>query len=75
MSRNGASPSSELTPRQQEVATLLSHTGLSYKEVAHYLKISEGTIRKHAENVYRRLGVHSRAELIVFARENYGNMP
>lgn len=55
----------ELTRRQQEVARLLSETGLSDKEVAAHLDISEGTMRKHVENVYRRVGVHSRAELTV----------
>ncbi|MBK9258245.1 MAG: response regulator transcription factor [Polyangiaceae bacterium] len=54
-----------LTRRQTEIARLLSTTGLSYKEVASCLGISEGTMRKHAENVYRRIGVHSRAELMI----------
>jgi DNA-binding NarL/FixJ family response regulator len=65
MFRNGSHLLFELTPRQQEIAGLLSRTGLSYKEVAVQLEISEGTMRKHAENVYRRLGVHSRAELMI----------
>jgi DNA-binding NarL/FixJ family response regulator len=55
----------ELTRRQREIAGILSSTGLSYKEVASQLDISEGTMRKHAENVYRCLGVHSRAELMI----------
>lgn len=54
-----------LTPRQREIATLLCSLSLSYKEVAAKLEISEGTIRKHAENLYRRTGVHSRAELMI----------
>jgi DNA-binding NarL/FixJ family response regulator len=56
---------SQLTSRQREIAGLLSRTGLSYKEVASKLSISEGTMRKHVENVYRRVGVHSRAELMI----------
>ncbi len=55
----------DLTTRQREIAGLLSETGLSYKQVASKLAISEGTMRKHVENVYRRIGVHSRAELMV----------
>jgi DNA-binding NarL/FixJ family response regulator len=58
-------PPAILTERQREIARLLSCTGLTYKEVAARLHISEGTMRKHAENVYRRLGVHSRAELMI----------
>ena len=56
---------SHLTRRQREIAGLLSRTGLSYKEVASKIGISEGTMRKHVENVYRRVGVHSRAELMI----------
>lgn len=56
---------SALTHRQKEIALLLCRTGLSYKEAASHLKISDGTMRKHVENVYRRMGVHSRAELTV----------
>ncbi|HRI68857.1 MAG TPA: LuxR C-terminal-related transcriptional regulator [Polyangium sp.] len=55
-----------LTPRQAEIARLLSETGLSMKEIAGRLDLSDGTIRKHVENIYRRLGVHSRAELLTY---------
>lgn len=63
----------ELTHRQREVAGLLCSTGLSYKEVAAKLDISEGTMRKHTENVYRRLGVHSRAELMIALSRAHGS--
>jgi DNA-binding NarL/FixJ family response regulator len=59
-----------LTLRQREVAGLLCSTGLSYKQVADKLDISEGTMRKHTENVYRRVGVHSRAELMMALRDS-----
>lgn len=55
----------ELTAREKEVAGLLARTGLSYKQAASELDIREGTMRKHVENVYRKKGVHSRAELTV----------
>lgn len=61
----------DLTTRQREIASLLSETGLSYKQVASKLAISEGTMRKHVENVYRRIGVHSRAELMVALRHRH----
>lgn len=57
-----------LTPRQRDVATLLVATGLSYKQIAAELALSEGTIRKHTERIYRALGVHSRPELTVVLR-------
>jgi DNA-binding NarL/FixJ family response regulator len=56
---------SKLTPRQRDVAALLVGTGLSYKQIALKLQVREGTMRTHAEHVYRAFGVHSRAELTV----------
>ncbi len=58
-----ASVLDSLSPRQHQVATLLVNSGLSFKEIAIQMHISEGTLRKHAEHVYRALGVRSRAEL------------
>ncbi|WP_437314423.1 response regulator transcription factor [Sorangium sp. So ce385] len=54
-----------LTPRQRDVAALLVGTGLSYKQIAARLELSEGTVRTHTERIYRALGVHSRPELTV----------
>jgi DNA-binding CsgD family transcriptional regulator len=59
---------SALTPRQRDVATLLVKTGLSCKQIAAQLHVREGTLRTHTEEVYRALGVHSRAELTVALR-------
>jgi DNA-binding NarL/FixJ family response regulator len=53
----------ELPPRLREIAELLADSGLSYKEIAVRLEVGEGTIRRHVERLYRRLGVSSRAEL------------
>jgi DNA-binding NarL/FixJ family response regulator len=53
----------KLTPRQRQIAELLIQTGDSYKEIAHKLGISEGTMRKHVEQIYRIVKVHKRAEL------------
>jgi len=50
------------------VAALLVRTGLSYKQIAAELHVREGTLRTHAEHVYRAVGVHSRAELTVALR-------
>jgi DNA-binding CsgD family transcriptional regulator len=46
------------------VARWLGQSSLSYKEIAARLGIGEGTMRKHAERIYKKLGVHSRFELI-----------
>ena len=55
-----------LTARQLEILTLLA-LGHSEKEVALRLGISFRTARNHVANVYQRLGLHHRAEAVLFA--------
>jgi len=57
-----------LPPRRRQVATFLVNSGLSYKEMAQEMQLSEATLRKHAEYVYRTLHVRSRAELVALLR-------
>lgn len=52
-----------LTPREREVLELI-RLGLSNAEAARRLCISPGTVRKHLENAFGRLGVHSRTEAV-----------
>ena len=59
----------ELTPREQEIFTMLLN-GTSPKEIAYVLKISYGTVLYHQQNLYRKLNIHSIAEL--FARYKAG---
>ncbi|MFT3773931.1 MAG: LuxR C-terminal-related transcriptional regulator [Minicystis sp.] len=54
---------SRLSPRQREIAVLIGRSADSYKQVAARLDLTEATVRKHVENIYRLLRVHSRAEL------------
>ena len=51
-----------LTTREQEVFNLLL-TGTAPKEIAYNLKISYPTVNFHMNNLYRKLGIQSRAEL------------
>ena len=51
-----------LTPREREVFVLLA-MGKTNKEVARDCKISIGTVKKHRENVQRKLDCRSPAEL------------
>jgi DNA-binding NarL/FixJ family response regulator len=55
-----------LTPREYEVLDLLA-TGLSDREIARSLVISEATARKHRENMRRKLGIHNSAEMAAYA--------
>jgi pimeloyl-ACP methyl ester carboxylesterase/DNA-binding CsgD family transcriptional regulator len=57
-----------LSTRERQVLALMAE-GLSNTEIAERLTISEKTVRNHASNVFDKLGVWSRAQAIVFARE------
>jgi DNA-binding NarL/FixJ family response regulator len=52
-----------LTEREKEMLTLLSQ-GLFYKEIAEQVSISMDTVKKHCNNIYRKLQVNSRTEAI-----------
>jgi DNA-binding NarL/FixJ family response regulator len=55
-----------LTPRQQSVLSLVAK-GLSNKEIAYQLHISEGTTKIHTAALLRALGVRNRAEAVAKA--------
>ncbi len=55
-----------LTPREHEVLRLLAE-GLSDKEIAERLTISERTVRAHMVNLLAKLGVDSRLQALVLA--------
>ena len=56
-------PESDLTDRERQVVQLLNE-GLSNKEAAFHLGVSDSTIKNHLYNVYKKLGVRSRVELL-----------
>jgi DNA-binding CsgD family transcriptional regulator len=55
-----------LTPRQWQLLGLID-AGLSNRQVAARLRISDQTVRKHLENVFARLEVNSRTEALARA--------
>jgi len=60
------SGSSPLTEREREVTILLTQ-GLSNRELAARLVISEGTAKRHIENILSKLGFRSRTQLAAWA--------
>lgn len=52
-----------LTVREYEVLELVSE-GLTNGEIAQRLWISPGTVRRHLENIYAKLGVHTRTAAV-----------
>lgn len=57
-----------LTAREVEVVALLGE-GLSSKGIAQELVITEATARNHIQSILSKLGVHSRLEAALYARE------
>jgi predicted ATPase/DNA-binding CsgD family transcriptional regulator len=51
-----------LTPTEHDVVTLTA-TGLTNRDIAAQLLVSEGTVRTHLRSVFAKLGLRSRAEL------------
>ena len=59
----------KLTEREVQVLEQLSK-GLSYNIIAEHLFLSTGTIRKHIENIYKKLQVHNKLEAVEKAKKN-----
>ena len=58
----------KLTERETQVLEQLSK-GLSYQLIAENLILSHGTVRKHIENIYRKLQVHNKLEAVQKAKK------
>ena len=58
-----------LTARELELLALVAN-GATNREIAEQLIISYGTVRRHLNNIYGKLGVNSRALAILAAQEH-----
>lgn len=58
----------ELTPREREVLDWLAK-GVSNQAIADHLVVTPKTVRNYVSSIYDKLGVNSRAQAIVIARE------
>ncbi|WP_283640131.1 response regulator [Mesonia mobilis] len=58
-----------LSKREVEVLENLSK-GHSYTVIAEYLVLSPSTVRKHIENIYKKLQVHSKIEAVQKAKNH-----
>jgi DNA-binding NarL/FixJ family response regulator len=56
-----------LTPREIEIVRMITQ-GLRNKAIADRLSISEGTVKIHLHNIYEKLGVDGRLELMLYAQ-------
>jgi LuxR family maltose regulon positive regulatory protein len=57
-----------LTPRELDVLGLMA-AGLSNRQIAEKLILSEGTVKFHVHSILEKIGVHSRTQAIVRAKE------
>ena len=57
-----------LTSREREILALITE-GLANADIGERLRISEKTVRNHVSNLFDKLGVWTRAQAIVFARD------
>src|SRR4029077_9676858 len=60
-----------LSNRESEVAELVTK-GMSNKEVANQLFVTEKTVKFHLTNIYKKMNVKSRAQLIVWCLPHLG---
>ncbi|CAN5176955.1 response regulator transcription factor [soil metagenome] len=58
-----------LTKREIEILEQLKN-GLSYDQISANLNISSGTVRKHIENIYRKLHVNNKVDAVQKAGKN-----
>lgn len=57
-----------LTPREKDVFDLLAK-GITNREIAEQLYLSEGTVRVYLSTIYSKLGVNSRAKAILLTKK------
>jgi two-component system nitrate/nitrite response regulator NarL len=57
-----------LSPREREIVDLVL-TGQRNQEIAGALGITPGTVKVHLHRIYEKLGVGSRADLVIYARD------
>jgi len=53
----------DLTPREQEVMRLIA-AGLSNRQIADLLVVSQKTVKNHICRIYQRIGVHERSQAV-----------
>jgi pimeloyl-ACP methyl ester carboxylesterase/DNA-binding CsgD family transcriptional regulator len=63
------SPFAQLSPRERQILTLMAQ-GRSNLDIADHLDIREKTVRNHVSKLFDKLGVWTRAQAIVFAKEH-----
>jgi DNA-binding NarL/FixJ family response regulator len=67
-------PAVALTQREHDIVRLIDG-GLSNKEIARHLHISDATVKNHIHNILAKLHVHRRTEATAWIRERAPKLP
>jgi DNA-binding NarL/FixJ family response regulator len=62
----GAIDHSPLTTRERDILTLCAK-GLPQKQIAELLSLKQGTVKKHLQNIYRKLDAHNKVQALTKA--------
>jgi two-component system nitrate/nitrite response regulator NarL len=68
--QSGLRQTAELLSRRETEIVKMVAAGMRNKEIANKLFIGEGTVKTHLHAIYKKLGVHGRVELTLYAREH-----
>jgi len=74
MTQTIATIETQLTPRQNDIARLIAHRGMSNQAIADYLDLSICTVKVHLSSVFEKYRVKNRAQLVL-AYNNNGRLP
>ena len=67
--QSGIKEATEILSRREAEIVKMVAAGLRNKEIAAKLFIGEGTVKTHLHAIYRKLNVHGRVELTLYAQE------
>jgi DNA-binding NarL/FixJ family response regulator len=67
--QSGIKEATEILSRRETEIVKMVAAGLRNKEIAAKLFIGEGTVKTHLHAIYRKLNVHGRVELTLYAQE------
>ena len=67
--QSGSRQNAEMLSRRETEIVKMVAAGMRNKEIAAKLFIGEGTVKTHLHAIYRKLGVHGRVELTLYAQQ------
>ncbi|GEM_PF-4045693 len=60
----------QLTPRERQMLRLIA-SGLTNKEIAESLYLSDNSVKSYVRNAYRKIGVNTRSRAVIWWYENH----